>query len=423
MLHSIVVAREIVHRISFLITPWRLKVYPVAALAGLCVAVLFTVLTARDGAIVTGRLGGDFPAFYAAGKMVTQGESHSIYDPERILSEQQLIIPTGGYLPFVNPPHFAYFYALFGAMPYNFAFLLHYCFLVFLLAYIVKSFISLEYIDSLMFYFALISCLAFYPILRSVLGGQNSVLSLFLLFMVWKFADSGREWMAGLCLGLLLYKPQFAIPFIGLFFLAGYWRVAVSGVLSGIILAFGTIYFLKHNLLEWLTFAFAFSERDAIVNKFNSVSLSGFVEAFSGGAGSASLSLAGIGAILVVISISALWYQGKRKRRLNELMAAACPAVLLIPQHVMYYDLSICVLSVLLLMRDEAVRSKISPILWISGFMQMFSQSFGFSPLFLVVLGMYLYFLRLAWSRCQIASLPGRLTCHQPAGSRVRRPM
>lgn len=406
MLHSIVVERAIVHRISFLITPWRLKVYPIAALAGLFVAVLFTVLTARDGAIVTGRLGGDFPAFYVAGKMVTQGESHSIYDPERILSEQRLIIPTGGYLPFVNPPHFAYFYAPFGAMSYNFAFLLHYCFLVFLLAYIVKDLVSLEYIDSLMFYFSLIFCLTFYPILKSVLGGQNSVLSLFLLFIVWKFADSGREWRAGLCLGLLMYKPQFAIPFIGLFFLAGYWRVAASGVLSWIIIAFGTIYFLKHNLLEWLAFAFAFSERDAIVNKLNSVSLSGFVEAFSGGASSASLSLAGIGVILVVISISALWYQGKRKRRLNELMAAACPAVLLIPQHVMYYDVSLCVLSILLLVNDKTIRSKMFLMLWLLGFTQVFAHLLGFSPLFLVVLGVYIYFFRLGWSRSQNVSMP-----------------
>lgn len=383
-----------------------MKIYPLAILVGLFLAVLFLVLTARNGVIVSGRLGGDFPAFYVAGKLVAQGESHSIYDPERTFSEQRLVIPTGGYLPFVNPPHFAYFYAPFGAMPYNFAFLVHYCFLVLLLTYMVKAFISLGYFDSPMVFFALAVCLTFYPLLRSVLGGQNSVISLFLLFLVWKFADSGREWSAGVFLGLLLYKPQYALPFIGLFFLAGYWRVAVSGIVSGMGIAFGTVFFLKHDLQEWLTFVLAFSERDASVNKLNSVSLSGVAEAFSGGAGSTPLVLAGIGAVLVVISISALWYQGKTKRNLNELMAAACPAVLLIPQHVMYYDVSLCVLSVLVLVKDETVRSKVAPTLWLLGFTQVFTHLLGFSPLFLVVLGVYFYFYRFAWPRGQIVLSP-----------------
>lgn len=388
---------NILDRIKCLITPWRMKYYPLAILLAFFLAVLFTVLTARNGAIVSGRLGGDFPAFYVAGKLVAQGESHSIYDPERILSEQQRVIPTGGYLPFVNPPHFAYFYAIFGAMPYNLAFLVHCIFLVFLLAYVVKAFISLGYIDSSMFFFTLVVCLTFYPLLRSVLGGQNSVISLFLIFCVWKFADSGQEWLAGICLGLLLYKPQFAIPFIGLFFLAGYWRVAVSGIFCGIGIVFGTVFLLKHNLKEWLTFVAAFSERDANVNELNSVSLSGIVEAITGHADNGtSLILAGLGAVIVVLTISVLWYRGKEKRNLNELIAAACPAVLLIPEHVMYYDLSLCVLSVLLLVRDETTRAKVAPALWLFGLAQVFSGLLGFSPLFLVVLFVYAYFYRIA---------------------------
>ena len=381
-------------------TPWRIKYYPIAVLAGLFLAVLFAVLTARNGVIITGRLGGDFPAFYAAGKLVAQGESQSIYDSDRILSEQRLILPNGGYLPFVNPPHFAYFYAPLGALPYNFAFLVHYCSLILLLFYIIKSLVSMNYIESRMLSFILVICLTFYPLLRGVLGGQNSIMSLFLLFIVWQLVGSGREWMAGLCLGLLLYKPQFAIPFIGLFFLAGYWRVAVSAALSGLGIVFGTVFFLKHNLHDWLSFVFAFSARDAGVNKHNSISLSGFFEAFFSGSSSITSSLVAICTLLVVISIAALWYRGKREKNLNLLMAAACPAVLLIPQHVMYYDLTLCVLSVLLV-SDETIRWKVAPILWVLGFAQTLSDPLGFSPLFFVLLGTYFYFFRFAWLRSQ----------------------
>lgn len=403
-LMSKLMKRCILNSILCMMTAWRIKYYSIAILVGFFLAVLFSVITARDGAIITGRLGGDFPAFYTAGKLVVQGESQSIYDSDRMLSEQKHIIPTGGYLPFVNPPHFAYFYAPFGALPYNFAFLVHYCLLVLLLICVLKRFISLNYIRAPMFFFSLVACMTFYPILKSILGGQNSILSFFLIFSVWKLADSGREWLAGLFLGLLLYKPQFAIPFIGLFFLAGYWRIAVSGVLTGTGIVLCTVFLLKHNLKEWLTFVFAFSELDADINKFNSISLSGFAEALSDSENGILLKLAGIGVILVMISISVLWFQGKKKRNLKELMAAACPAVLLIPPHVMYYDLSLCVLSVLLLVKHEEVRSKVAPILWLLGFTQWFSSLLGFSPLFLILVGMYIYFFRLSWQRSENAS-------------------
>lgn len=384
-----------------------MKYYPLAILVAILLAVLIAVLTARNGAIVSGRLGGDFPAFYTAGKLVVQGESHSIYDPERMLSEQQRVIPSGGYLSFVNPPHFAYFYALFGVLPFNFAFLVHFLFLVFLLAHVVKALISIKNIDASVFFFVLVASLTYYPLLKSVLGGQNSVISLFLLFSVWKFVYSGREWLAGICLGLLLYKPQFAIPFIGLFLLAGYWRVAISGIFCGICIVFSTVVFLKHDLLDWLTFVLAFSQRDADVNKLNSISFLGVVEAISGGINNEmSLSLAVLGTVIVVISISVLWYRGKAKRNLNELMAAACPAVLLIPEHVMYYDLSLCVLSVLLLVKDEGVWSKVAPILWLFGFTQEFSFLLGFSPLFLVVLIVYICCFRFAWLQGKYDSVP-----------------
>lgn len=396
----------ILNNLAGLITPWRIKYYSIVLLVGIFVAVLFAVLTARDGAIVSGRLGGDFPAFYVAGKLVIQGESQSIYNPDRILSEQRQILPTGGYLPFVNPPHFAYFYALFGLIPYNFSFFLHYCFLVLLLFFIVRYFTYIEYGVSSILLGVLVACLTFYPLLKSVLGGQNSVISLFLLFLVWKLAKSGKEWLAGLCLGLLLYKPQFAIPFIGLFFLAGYWRVVVSAVLSALGVIFGTVFVLKHDLHDWLAYVLAFSAHDANVNKINSISLPGVITAFFGGT-TESFFLTKLVVFAVVVSIAALWYRGRKEKNLNELVAATCPAILLIPQHVMYYDLSVCVLSVLLLAKDETVGLKVAPVLWGLGFTQILSDLLGFSPLFLVVLCIYIYFFRFAWSGCKIVSSSG----------------
>jgi hypothetical protein len=53
--------------------------------------------------------------------------------------------------------------------------------------------------------------LFYYPVLRSVLGGQNTPITLLLVAAAWRAAADGHELRAGLLLALLLFKPQLLI--------------------------------------------------------------------------------------------------------------------------------------------------------------------------------------------------------------------
>lgn len=62
--------------------------------------------------------------------------------------------------------------------------------------------------------------LFYYPLFRAVTGGVNTPVSLLLIALRWRMAKENRDFLAKVFLGLLLFKPQYAVPLIGLFFLA-----------------------------------------------------------------------------------------------------------------------------------------------------------------------------------------------------------
>ena len=103
-----------------------------AVLLALSVAVGLAVIAAAglgtnsaDSASSEGsRLGGDFPAFYAAGSIVRSGDIDSLYDPARQLVEQSEL-GLDGYLAFAYPPHVAVAYAPLSALPFRYAYLVH----------------------------------------------------------------------------------------------------------------------------------------------------------------------------------------------------------------------------------------------------------------------------------------------------------
>ena len=71
-----------------IITPWRLKWYPAAALLAIAVAFLICLFSGEGGQILSGKLGGDFPAFYGAGRIVLDGNVDQLYNVEQQLAEQ-----------------------------------------------------------------------------------------------------------------------------------------------------------------------------------------------------------------------------------------------------------------------------------------------------------------------------------------------
>ncbi|MGH7534886.1 MAG: glycosyltransferase family 87 protein, partial [Gemmatimonadales bacterium] len=61
--------------------------------------------------------------------------------------------------------------------------------------------------------------LAWFPMFHSVIGGQNTAITFALLAAIYVGTAERRPWLAGVPLGLLTFKPQYALP-VGLVLLA-----------------------------------------------------------------------------------------------------------------------------------------------------------------------------------------------------------
>ena len=140
-------------------------------------------------------------------------------------------------------------------------------------------------------------------------------------------------------------------------------------------------------VVPWFKFTWWFSQTDAGVNSANSVSWLGFLEAVFGTKNHVALFL-GWGLIsLIVIGVGLLWLIGGRRADLTSQLGITMPALVLMPPHVMYYDLSLVLFTYAAMV---AVNSEklwlILGFIWLLGFSQIASTKIGFSPLFFVLL-------------------------------------
>ena len=151
-----------------------------------------------------GGVGGDFPCFYAAGRMVQTGQTAHVYEPAAMEAAERGVarMHADAYLPFFYPPPFLLLCWAISLLPYWVAFA---CFMlagVLPLAAAARSFLPEG--------MRLLPLLAFPGLWITFLSGQNGLLSAACLAWFALLADR-RPLSAGACLGVLACKPQLAI--------------------------------------------------------------------------------------------------------------------------------------------------------------------------------------------------------------------
>ena len=265
--------------------PWLTRVARAVAVA-LSIAFVIALVSGSGADTASGRLGGDYPAFYAAGRLITSDVRSSMYDPARQAETQEGFFPgdnDDGLLYFAYPPHTALVYLPLSHLPYRVSYALH---TVLMLGatvaalYLVRP--MLPMVDR-HFELAVIGAISFYPLYRAITGGQNTAISLLLLAGSWRAVAGRRDVLSGVLLGLLLFKPQFALPIIGLHLLARRWRLGLSAALTAVacwvvgaaLLGFGW-------LGDWFESVRFFSDLDAQVNRRNAVSFLGVADTVFG---------------------------------------------------------------------------------------------------------------------------------------------
>ena len=110
-----------------MLTPWSLKWYPRSLLAAIAVAFIFAVLSGSGASTFTGRLGGDYAAFYGAGRIIAEGDFEELYNWKRQLAAQQGLFPgeEKSFLPFMYPTYVALAYLPLSLLPYRPSYIIH----------------------------------------------------------------------------------------------------------------------------------------------------------------------------------------------------------------------------------------------------------------------------------------------------------
>lgn len=388
--------------LASILTPWRVKWYSRGTLFALAVAFLVILVSSTGTTTITGgRLGGDYPEFYNAGRMIAAGEAKQLYSLSKQREYQtEFLSEPGIVIPFVYPPHFALFYVPLSQLPFRVSYAVHTLAMAAALALacllIRRIYPNLIEKPELLFLVALTA----HPIIRSIMGGQNTALTILLMVLCWYKVLHNKHYQAGLYLGLLFFKPQFAVPLTGLFFLSGRWRVWVSAGATAIALfALSTVLMGPTWFFDWAetlntVFLHALRANIAFV-----VSWQAFAQALFGQSSQHFADLLGWGlSAATILAISWVWFVGGRKADFSAQLGLASVCIILIAPQTLFYDAGIALIAFVVLLNRLG---RLNPVLitgfWAAGFLQLLSPALGISLtllpliLFLILATTYLW--------------------------------
>jgi hypothetical protein len=318
-----------------LLTPRRLRLYPLAILIGGVVG--FAVFLATSNGLRTiggGRIGGDFAAFYGAAALVREGSSDSLYDRAAQRRVQAPFLPDapGGWIDFAYPPYVALAYLPFTLVGFKSAYVLH----TLLMAGCTIAAVRLlsSSLPGVRAHLVVVvaATLTFYPLFRAVVGGQNTALSVLCAAGAAWSLHRGRDAAAGVWIGAWLFKPHLALMVGGLLALSGRWRVLI-GMAGPAAVAYALGAWMggpEWPIWWWRDGVAPFVAADAQVDRGNGVS---FAES------AADLGFPAIGWIAAGLTIAgAIALTWRSKGHPAALMGVLASAAVLSAPHALFYD-------------------------------------------------------------------------------------
>lgn len=334
-------------------------------------------------------VGGDYPAFYGAGSIALDGDWESLYDIERQAEAQAgLHDDDGDVWYFAYPPQVAALYAPLALMPYALSYLVHTALMAgALLGAILLARPMVPWLHGREA-IAMAAAMAFWPMFRAVTGGSNTALVVLLVVASWRFITDGHPGYGGLAASLLLFKPTFAVPLLGLHLVARNWRV-VAGAAAGVAaFALSGIGLLGVGWLgTWLDAALDFGAIDAEVNGHSAISVVGFAENLAGAGSSPMIVLAWVLASCAVAALCWVWWIADRER-MGVALAITMPGILFLSLHAMSHDGGVLVLTAAIAAATWSAGSWRPWVaaLWTLGAATAFIADLGFSPGFVGLL-------------------------------------
>lgn len=286
----------------------------------------------------------DFTNVYAAGRLALEGHPAEAYDWEIHKRAQEAVLGHrfDGYFGWHYPPPYLFVAALLAKLPYGVAFAGWVAASAFPYALVVRRLAG-----SPMGWLIAAGC----PLaLHNVMIGQNGFLTASLIGAA-MLALPRRPWLAGVFVGLLIYKPQYGL-LLPLALVAGrQWRVIAAAALTAAALIIGS--WLAFGTESWAAFAAwlprasqAFLvEGEAVFGKMQSVLA---LVRYLGGGDALARALQMIASLAAAAALAVIWFG----RAGHDIKAAALAVAALLATPYLYpYDMVVLALPAALIIK------------------------------------------------------------------------
>ena len=346
---------------------------------------------------------GDFMAFYTGAVFVSEGRGRELYDLDT-QHEYQLELtgpPNTQWQAYINPPLLAVALTPLVSLPYRYAYL---AFAVLTLLAFIGSMVVLKpklthlARDRLTWFTTVALTASWFPLFRSMVGGQTSLFTIFLLVGLYAAWRDHRMILAGVALGLLSYKPQFGLLFGVVFLARGMWvALTAAGATAAAHYALGTVFMGADwplRLFDTLR-AHRTLEQQIISNHFSILPTAGYSLPGPLAVWVAAIGIAGV-AILCV-------WQARRVAptddRFPVLYGLLLCGTMLVSPHLQHYDVAILAIPTLLtldyMLGQGRPPSLILRLMLAVGFLfypiYQVGEFIGFQPLFLWLAAVFIW--------------------------------
>lgn len=307
----------------------------------------------------------DFREFYAAGYLLFQHPTQLFSLSVQEATQNALVYPLRGVVPFYHPAYEALLYAPFTLLSYRHAYIAFAIVNLLLLAlcYCLAPTAADPRIARIPRPFLIFLC---FPAFMAILQGQDSIAAFLLLCLTWRALASGRDRSAGIFLALCLFKLQIAV--VLLFFLAVYLpaerRVRLLRSFVSVTAAVALVCLLitgPQGMATWFHLvalsALAshqshYSQAAITVYAKGMPTLNGLLFVCGGHLLPPHISFA-LYAILFVLVFAAALYLCRTARCLSDAFCAALAAALVLAPHLFLYDYVLLLLPVLILTQAQ----------------------------------------------------------------------
>jgi glycosyl transferase family 87 len=303
-------------------------------------------------------LGADFVQFYAAGKILNDGPPAGIYDIPRMAKVELDSLPSmpkTQMLVFANAPYVVIPFRMLAKLPYFTAYCVWLAFSLALYAasvWILFRNLLPGRLGGAAFLLALSAPMY---TLETWIGGQVAIYAFLAVVLFVRCLLDGRPLLAGMALGLAVYKPSLVALPAAMMLVGGAWKMLAGLCASTTMVGLVSVAMVGWNgCVQWIltlrVYSYLATAADSVLRRTKYVDFNSFFLILFGGNRGATMAAAAVGVTAFASLAWAWWKWGKRGAVAQRcLWAATLTFTLVINLYVPVYDTIVLAPAVALL--------------------------------------------------------------------------